>query len=110
MFQELRYRYENELSVSFSEEPSGGKDDQQPGGASTAQQQVVVMEKSVPILRNDPNLLSQVWWWPLFIYMEINKKPHTSLDPAEKKKSSRLNICFAVCTCTYVEEYSQEIA
>ena len=93
MFQELRQHYENgdlsSLNYVSAEEGTAPED----------------QESSQLMARDDPNLLSQVWWWPLFIYLEIIKRPPDPLikDAPPKEQTSRIQFCFLWCNCSNVQ-------
>lgn len=84
MFEEIRLSYENELL--HDEESLAGEGGEE-NSADPAGQLVA---------RDNPNLMGQVWWWPLFIYMEIIKKPPSLVDKNSilKYQVKMLNYCF----------------
>ncbi len=96
MFEEIRLTYENDLlndeeSLAGEESSSVGNDGDD--GDAAGQPESVV--------RENPNLIAQVWWWPLFIYMEVIRKPPSVLDKNSilKYQVKRLNYCFMPRCC-----------
>lgn len=95
MFEEIRLSYENEYL--HNDEESLMKETGEENNADLASQFVV---------RDNPNLIGQVWWWPIFIYMEIIKKPPSIVDKNSilKYQVRKLNFCFVPFFCQQVEK------
>jgi hypothetical protein len=89
MSQELRRRYEEQLS-NFREDR-----------LSTKQ----VMAKALMTRDDEKNLMSQVWWWPIFVYLEIIKRPpDTTANSSSPEESCNINFCFLSCRSSAIPQ------